>query len=167
MAQKEEVDAEKMLEAVWAEGSLDRIRLPVDPFYIAKVQGIRVFGEPLSGETSGLLRKRSSMDDPEIILNTDEARTRQRFTCAHELGHFNMRTQQRSFDEWNYVDERATLAGAGTDPAEMYANGFAAALLMPRRAVEKLWDGEIAPLAATFGVSPEAMTNRLKNLKLL
>jgi Zn-dependent peptidase ImmA (M78 family) len=116
-----------------------------------------------------MLKKLTRSDDPVIILNSEDPRNRQRFTCAHELGHFNMRSQSGSFDDWNYVDRRDTLAGLGSDPDEIYANKFAAALLMPQRAIKKLWDGdgEVAPLAFTFGVSVEAMSNRLKNLGLL
>jgi Zn-dependent peptidase ImmA (M78 family) len=167
MRRNPELDADRLLETIWAKDDPSQLRLPVDPFYIAKALGIDVYGEALDPEVSGLLRKRSQEDDPEIVLNVDDHRNRQRFTCAHELGHFSMRSQTGSFEKWNYVDRRDVLAGAGTDPDEIYANRFAAALLMPQRAVKKLWDGEVAPLAYKFGVSPEAMSNRLRNLGLL
>lgn len=167
MTRNPEFDADRMLETIWVKDDPSQFRLPVDPFSIAKELGISVYGESLEPDVSGLLRKHSEEDDPEIVLNASDHRNRQRFTCAHELGHFNMRSQKGSFGEWNYVDRRDVLAGAGTDPDEIYANRFAAALLMPQRAVKKLWEGEVAPLAYKFGVSPEAMSNRLKNLGLL
>jgi len=161
-----EFDADRMLETVWTKEDPSQIRLPVDPFYIAKALGIRVYGQPLDSDIGGMLRKQP-YDDPEIILNVEDHRNRQRFTCAHELGHFNRRTQEGNFEEWAFVDRRDTLAGAGTDPDEIYANQFAAALLMPQRVMKKLWEGEVAPLAYTFGVSAEAMRNRLDNLNML
>jgi Zn-dependent peptidase ImmA (M78 family) len=169
MERNPEFDANRILETIWAKDDPSQLRLPVDPFYIAKALGISVYGKPLDPDISGMLIKRSHADDPEMILNLDDHRNRQRFTCAHELGHFNLRSQRGSFEDWEYVDHRGTLAGEGTDPDEMYANAFAATLLMPQRAIKKLWDGdgEVAPLAYTFGVSVEAMSNRLKNLGLL
>ena len=143
------------------------VRLPVDPFAIARNLGINVYVSTLDEDVSGMLVKRAAYDDPEIYLNAGDSRNRQRFTCAHELGHYVKRTASGDANEiWEYVDRRDTLASRGHDPDEIYANQFAANLLMPRDMLTKL-KGErtLAALAALFGVSADAMTFRLDNLR--
>jgi Zn-dependent peptidase ImmA (M78 family) len=164
-----EQDANDLLQKVWTEGSPTHIRLPVDPFSIARKLGINVYiDDSLPPEVSGLLRKRPGFD-PEIVLNGRDSRNRQRFTCAHELGHYYSRVQSGGFDEaWEYVDRRDYLSSQGSDPGERYANRFAAALLMPEAAIKQLGTPtQAASLAYEFGVSAEAMGFRLKNLQLI
>ena len=160
-----ERDAREILTAVWTEGS-DDVRLPVDPFYIAEALGIAVFVVGLDEGVSGMLRKRAGLD-PEIYLQRSDSRNRQRFTCAHELGHYVKRTNAGD-DDWEYIEHRALLASQGSDPDEIYANKFAASLLMPREAVTRLSEqlGTATALAYEFGVSPDAMNYRLANLGL-
>src|SRR3954469_4734973 len=87
-----ENDAWELLEKAWLQDGTSRPHLPVDPFAIARKLGIQVFIDyGLPGEVSGMLRKRSGYQDPEILLNANDSRNRQRFTCAHELGHYNQR----------------------------------------------------------------------------
>ena len=99
-------------------------------------------------------------------MNANDSPNRQRFTCAHELGHFVRRAANPDSYEW--VDLRGPLAAAGQDPEEIYANSFAAALLMPEAEVRRLWkEGERElELAQYFDVSREAMQYRLMNLRL-
>lgn len=62
---------------------------------------------------------------------------------------------------------RDTLSAAGTDPEEIYANAFAANLLMPEYEVRRLRRGKRASdldLALRFGVSREAAKRRLADL---
>ncbi len=113
-----------------------------------------------------MLVKRAGRD-PEIYLQSSDSPNRQRFTCAHELGHYVMRSAAGD-DAWEYVEHRALLAAQGTKPEEIYANKFAAGLLMPRKSIIRCMSetpppGEAA-LAFRFGVSPDAMHFRLKNL---
>ncbi len=68
-------------------------------------------------------------EDPEIYVHASDSLNRQRFTCAHELGHYVKRSAMGD-EEWEYVEHRALLASQGTDPEEVYANKFAAGLLM-------------------------------------
>jgi Zn-dependent peptidase ImmA (M78 family) len=161
-----ERDAQQILETVWLREQ-DEIRLPVDPFAIAKRLGITVYLSMLADGVSGMLVKRAAYDDPEIHLNAGDHRNRQRFTCAHELGHYVKRSATGNPDEiWEYVDRRDTLASQGNDPDEVYANQFAANLLMPRDLVKKLKDElGVAALAYEFGVSADAMKFRLDNLR--
>ncbi len=115
---------------------------------------------------SGALRK-SRGSDPEIYLNQDDSLNRQRFTCAHELGHYVRRTSAGDLD-YDFVDRRDELASVGRDPEEIYANQFAASLLMPEDLVTEEWRNGLAPvrLALKFGVSEDAMNYRLRNLTL-
>jgi Zn-dependent peptidase ImmA (M78 family) len=162
-----ERDAKELLEAVWMEGDSSAIRLPVDPFYIAKRLGIGVYEDPSLGkDISGVLRK-NPFDDPEIVLNSNEHRNRQRFTCAHELGHYTKRSNQRGEGDgaWDYVDHRNFMSSTGKDPEEVYANQFAAALLMPSAAIDRMPFKTVAAMAYEFGVSEDAMNWRLDHLQ--
>jgi Zn-dependent peptidase ImmA (M78 family) len=68
---------------------------------------------------------------------------------------------------WEYVDKRDPLSSEGLEPDEVYANQFAAELLMPRDVVsERAAGSNAAALAIDFGVSGDAMGFRLENLRL-
>lgn len=158
-----EQDADRLLRETWL-GWGGEIPVPVDPIRIADRLGIQVFEAPLEDDVSGLLVKLEGKD-PNIYLNQADSVNRQRFTCAHEIGHY-LRRPQGAFQ---YVDKRDVFASAGTHPEEVYANAFAAALLMPAEHVrafvqEGLKDYE---MAVRFKVSPEAMRYRLSNLALV
>ena len=105
-----------------------------------------------------------------IWVNRGQAKTRQRFTLAHELGHYLL----RHVDEF-YLDLGGDLSpnATGEHPdynwrAERAANEFAANLLMPasmiRRASAETTD--ITVLASRFRVSPAAMGFRLTALRI-
>lgn len=152
-------EAENILAAFWGSD-----RFPVDPIRIAKMMGVDVKEGVLPDEVSaGLLKKPGH--DPVIILEARDSKVRRRFSCAHELGHFVDRFGE---DEYEYVDLRGTLAKAGSDPREIFANRFAACLLMPEDAVRKLDKDRTSvwKMAKHFGVSSEAMGYRLQALNL-
>jgi Zn-dependent peptidase ImmA (M78 family) len=161
-----ENDAREILRTVWAVGPDEsRIPLPVDPFKIAQALGIKAYTAGLDDGVSGMLIKRDGQD-PEIYVHASDSTNRQRFTCAHELGHYVKRSATGD-TSWEYVEHRDLLTSQGRDPEEVYANQFAAGLLMPRTTVEALYE-EMGPtaLAYTFGVSGDAMHYRLVNLGL-
>jgi len=164
-----ERDASELLRKAWIGDGVSRPLLPVDPFAIARELGIQVFVDHrLPAEVSGMLRKRAGYEDPEILLNAGDSRNRQRFTCAHELGHYNQRVKQGLDGAWEYVDKRDPLSSQGLKPEEIYANKFAAELLMPREEIEsRADDPNPASLALDFGVSADAMRFRLDNLGLV
>lgn len=166
-----EDDARSILRAAWAVEDGGAVRLPVDPFSIAQSLGIRAYSANLDGGISGMLVKRPG-EDAEIYVHAVDSANRQRFTCAHELGHYVKRSAQGD-TAWEYVERRDLLTSQGTDPDEIYANQFAAALLMPREALEARFRElenpsltSAAALAVEFGVSVDAMQYRLKNLRL-
>lgn len=155
-------DAERLLETVWSLGA-DQPPTPVDPVYIAQQLGLEVFRTNLGPGVAGLLVKRAG-EDPEIHVNASDSRNRQRFTCAHELGHYIDRAGMDD-ESWEFVDRRDALASTGRSPREVYANGFAANLLMPAALIRRMARShEPAIMAYEFGVSVEAMNNRLNVL---
>lgn len=91
--------------------------------------------------------------------------SRRRFTCAHEIGHYLRRPNQAAAI---FIDERSDLAGLGVDVEEVFANQFAAALVMPATLVrQQVRAGKsVAEMAAYFVTSPPALTRRLRNLRL-
>lgn len=163
-----ERDAQQLLQKAWRKEPSSEVRLPVDPFAIARELGINVYiDRSLPPDVSGMLRKQAGYSDPEILLNASDSRNRQRFTCAHELGHYTQRVKSGKDGVWEYVDKRDPLSSQGLEPDEVYANQFAAELLMPRDVVsERAAGSNAAALAIDFGVSGDAMGFRLENLRL-
>lgn len=142
----------------------DGFEIPVDPFHIARRLGLRVFAAKLDSDVSGMLIKEPGRD-PVIYVNGNDTENRQRFSCAHELGHYILRASSNSDDAFGYIDRRGEEAPRGTNPAEIYANQFAAELLMPQENVRRLAPSmSDASLAVKFNVSVGAMKYRLENL---
>lgn len=108
-----------------------------------------------------------------IGVNSSHHLHRQRFTIAHEIGHFLLHEGDRVFIDRNYnVSLRSSVASLGTDVEEIEANTLASALLVPERFLLKdpdaanvdMEDEEtIRSLARKYRVSPQAMTFRLIN----
>lgn len=106
----------------------------------------------------------SQQDDEWLIrVNKMHSETRQRFTIAHELGHF----VNHKDDEHEFVDT-TFFRGMTSDNLEYTANKFASELLMPEEQVRYLINIEnvrnVAELATKFGVSSAAMLYRVKEL---
>lgn len=138
-------------------------RPPVDVVAVAKECGTRVAGwEAMDEAISGLLVQLD--DGPLIVFNGKRPHGRQRFTVAHELGHFLL-GHSREF----HVDLSSPL-GSEDRPGyhrrqEKAANTFAANLLMPEEWVrEHSSKGTIESVAVRFQVSEIAMGYRLLGL---
>lgn len=154
-------------------------RIPVNVERLAKSIGLSVMREQLAHDISGLLVTNSR--SATVIVNSDHAPTRQRFTIAHEIGHYILGHQFEDgghvhIDRGNYISQRGPRAAQGVDPKEIEANWFAASLLMPedtlRDEVEKLsvaalCDSHVEDLARLFRVSDHAMSVRLAALHFL
>lgn len=67
-----------------------------------------------------------------ILLAPGRSRGRQRFSIAHELGHYHIPTHRRKPTSWCGNDDMIALPGFGKGD-EWEANDFATELLMPRR----------------------------------
>ncbi|MEV4630499.1 ImmA/IrrE family metallo-endopeptidase [Micromonospora sp. NPDC049523] len=107
----------------------------------------------------------SSGDFRLAVVSSGIFATRQRFTLAHEIGHL----LAGDADELT-VDE--DVLGGNTDQ-ERRANAFAAAFLLPERALKaavpsgKLTEPEVAELLGRFGVSRDALAIELHRLRLV
>lgn len=144
------------------------LELPIDPIALAKQMNISVHYSSSLGEgVSGVIVKDETDPYPKIFLAAHEAEVRQKFTCAHEIGHYVQRMKEDDI-KFGFVDSRDDLSSTGMDTSERQANSFAAELLMPAVAVRKFFaDGmRVSKLAREFGVSEQAMTFRLRNLYL-
>ena len=165
MPKQAEKAASDLLEASWRTNG-GKCPLPVDPFEIADRLGLQVIVTWLEPDVSGMLAKRPDQD-PEVYVNASDSENRQRFSCAHEIGHYTARATSSLDDSYGYIDRRGPAASRGNNPDEIYANQFAAALLMPEDKVKRFAGREsTAAMAVKFGVSVEAMKFRLENLSL-
>jgi Zn-dependent peptidase ImmA (M78 family) len=156
-------DAQAMLTWLWTRG-YDHAPLPVDPVTIARRLGIRVVFVDLESDVADVLVKDPGLD-PRIGLNRQDTPSRQRFACAHALGHYTLHKDDP--DSYEYVDEREFL-GPDATGEEVYANEFAAALVIPELDVRLLardFRSEVL-LAWRFDVAREAMHRRLEGLGL-
>jgi Zn-dependent peptidase ImmA (M78 family) len=164
-----------------AEGLVQKLGLrkpPIDVRQVAAALGLRIVQDDLGEGVSGLLVSRD--DSASIAVRRQDANVRQRFTIAHEIGHYYL-GHHRSGREVVHVDQttqviyRNPKASEGLDPLEIQANQFAASLLMPAPLVRERVEGMPRPireaavtdLAREFQVSEQAMTIRLSVLGLV
>lgn len=150
---------------------------PIDPERVAKWLGIKVDRIPFEGDLSGILVRNATQ--VVIGVNKFNAPVRQRFTIAHELGHYALEHRGEMFVDEAVLNKRDGRSSIAIDPQEIEANNFAAALLMPKHLVvselkERLpslgdagRDSLIRAMAAHFKVSEQAMGFRLVNLGLI
>jgi Zn-dependent peptidase ImmA (M78 family) len=137
--------------------------------------GVTVRFEHLEPSVSGMLYRAN--EDAVVAVNSGHAAVRQRFTIAHELGHFKLH-QGRPIIVDHLVRARVNLrdreSSLATSKEEIEANGFAAALLMPAEWIFedveqrlKMKPARMIPdLADRYSVSTQAMELRLINLGL-
>ena len=152
-----QIDAENVRREYW-----DGI-FPVDPIVIARRMGVIPYLSCL-GDTSGLI-VRPANEQAKIYVNRFESKARQRFTYAHEIGHYVERTRNRD-DAYTFRDRRA---GKSDTPHEWYADHFAANLLMPQAVFEELvevYGATCDELVGYFGVSISAVRTRARSLGL-
>lgn len=140
--------------------------IPVDVEKIARHMGVSVHYYPHLGrpedDISGSFRIVNNK--PICEIRNSDASVRQRFTLAHELGHFVLNHGAA------FRDNAANFNSYTTDYREYEANQFAAELLMPENAIDyfvRQSNLTVGQLAAKFNVSGAAMEFRLKNLGYL
>jgi len=140
--------------------------IPVDVHVIAANVGIEVITtESLSksGLSGKIEFRESPRKNPVIYVNAKDAEDRQRFTIAHELGHYFC-----GHDSSCREDTAFNMSPAVGAYEERQANDFAANLLMPKIAIEyfihEKKEFNVENLAALFEVSLSALRFRLINL---
>lgn len=141
--------------------------IPCPVFAMLAQCGIEVRFTALE-ELAGALLTRSSERSAGMLINSDQPSERQRFTAAHEVGHFVLGHPTRIGGFVSYLGRRF-------DPIEVLADQFAADLLMPaellsERARDLPTEGiaeQVYRLSAGFMVSYQAMTTRLVKLGAL
>lgn len=171
------------------EDLLERFHLftpPIDVEKIAEDLKIELQKADL-GDISGLVFREGN----KVIIGVNESHpsTRQRFTIAHELGHFFLHSQNPLFvDKVFAVKLRDHVSSEAVSLEEVEANAFAAELLMPTnmifndiKQISGLFDFDtdnidnetgnldklINELSDRYKVSKQAMTFRLINIGLL
>jgi Zn-dependent peptidase ImmA (M78 family) len=148
--------------------------IPVEDIARSKGIDVRMSEEPDS-DISGFLFLGS--ENPIIGVNRTHHINRQRFTIAHELGHFLLHsatTRDLYLDHSFKVLLRDARSSEGTDTTEREANLFAAEFLMPIDFLRRDLQGSmpidvedetfLRELAQRYQVSQQAMMFRLANL---
>ena len=157
---------ETLLKTVAPSGYLN---LPVDPARVAELLGILPQRLMLDHDVDGLLVKDEAGKPFKAVSNACASPQRQRFTTAHEIGHWVHEYQDVPDDAvLGRVERRDDTSSKGVDPEEIWANRFAVALLMPAAIVRRHW-GEGCTrdeLAEMFGVSRRSMDVRIATLGL-
>jgi Zn-dependent peptidase ImmA (M78 family) len=147
-------------------------RPPVSVEEIAESLGLEVRYAPFDGDLSGALVRRKG--ETYIGVNSSDHPNRQRFTIAHELGHFVLHRGISIHVDKDFMVNRDGDSSQGVDPDEMEANRFAAELLMPTRFIvgdverlRRVSQSALESLARRYRVSPHAMSIRLGNFGIM
>lgn len=149
----------------------DMYKVPVDVIKIANANDIKVYEGKLNKKISGAIRYDKDEDRFAILVNKNNVKTRQRFTIAHELGHYFLHKEFLKSEEI-HVDimyRSAEKSDEEDKKREKEVDYFAGALLMNRTLLKRLYkeNNSIQDLADIFNVSVSAMTVRLDILELL
>ena len=117
--------------------------IPIDPVTLANRSGIAVHNAKFADDKlSGMIAKRG--DNVTLLVNASDPPYRKRFTISHELGHHFLHLME----DGEFIDGEANLFRSSAESqveitadrrAEIQANMFAAALLMPEAQVRQLW----------------------------
>lgn len=136
--------------------------VPLDVDAIALRLGVQIQRVPMEGDLSGRLYRAENSDKWILEVNHSHHMNRQRYTIAHELGHFclHKHLSQR-------FEDQVFFRGAESSKEEWQANDFAGAILIPEsefRDLVRSGMSDIELLAEQFGVSTLALRIRAKNL---
>lgn len=139
----------------------DSTPVPIDKI-IADI-GLPLSYEFLNDNISGYIER--SNGSYRIVVNALHPETRQRFTAAHELGHYIYHRDLLGDgvgDNRAYRTEGTQRDNPNIRPIhERQANSFTANVLMPRHRLGNVTGETTASLASRFNVSQQAMRIRL------
>lgn len=150
-------DAARVLKATF------RLRAPVEPVGIAEELDTKVVEMDLEEDILGMLRIKSG-DETKIYLNMHHGVLRRRLTCALELGHYVRHSPK--VNEFGRIDRRTDRLTSMDDADLIYAEEFAAWLLMPEsefRALAELGVDELE-IALRFQVPRDVVQRKLSDL---
>lgn len=157
---KASVNPLRLAEKYWGD-------IPVPVFRIIDELGLGPERAVLDDNISGWIERRPD-GSYVITVNAAHSAVRQRFTAAHELGHYIYHRDllgAGTGDTRAYRAEGTRLPNGAIRPIhERQANSFAANLLMPLRSINTLKAQgvtSVAGLADRLGVSQDAMRIRL------
>jgi Zn-dependent peptidase ImmA (M78 family) len=157
---------------------IHKLIAPVDVKFLVQQEGIVIREESLEDSVSGMLVIKDNQSV--IVVNINHHPNRQRFTIAHELGHYFLHKNSANvfFDE-SLLFFRDEKSAQGIKFQEIEANTFAAELLMPEQvmrerisqepldALDDVEQSAFGRLATEFQVSCQALTIRLMRLGLI
>lgn len=143
--------------------------VPVKVGAVAEDLGLEVLVSALGPGVSGQISKKG--DSYQVKVNRHEARERQRFTIAHEIGHFLLHRDIIDSTVEGITDNVLYRSGR-PEKIEFEANRIAADILMPMSALNariltlggNVTEAMIELLASEFQVSKAAMEIRLSSL---
>ena len=154
------IDPLKLAERYWGD-------IPVPVFTILEELGLGPDRLLMDAEVSGWIERRAD-GSYRVAINRNHADVRQRFTAAHELGHYIYHRDllgAGTGDTRAYRAENTPFDNRAIRPMhERQANSFAANLLMPRASIVMLQNQgvtDVEELAARLEVSKDAMRIRL------
>lgn len=141
---------------------------PVDIRAIADALGLTIHEVGMPDDISGILVRVAGKCY--IKVNVGHHENRKRFTIAHEIAHYILHADL--FDS-EIVDDKFYRSPQISSMYESQANAYAAELLMPRHLIVSCYDelkksgakSIIPRMAVDFGVSQQAMTIRLDNVR--
>lgn len=138
MNTRRKLEPEKAARELLEAQGIRKAPIPVDK--IAKALGVQIRYSPLDEELSGMIYIKDGI--PIIGVNALHHPNRQRFTIAHELGHYmlhrNVLSNEVHVDKQFKILMRDSKSSAGTDTMEVEANKFAAELLLPEFLIEDI-----------------------------
>lgn len=140
---------------------LGELKAPIDIEKIIEEYGIEVIRGEFEQNESGAIKIVEW--GARIVVNSTEPVVRQRFTLAHELGHYiSYRVQKKTGTIVEYRDGTSSL---GSSEEEVFANRFAASILMPIPIISHMIGktDDLSEIARNLNVSKEALTHRIKN----
>lgn len=145
-------------------------KMPVDVEKIAEKLGLNIEYKPYEGKFSGVLIRHG--DNATIGVNSQHHEHRQRFTIAHEIGHYLFHQGDLIIDKAISVNYRGNDEHVNYQK-EREANFFASELLMPTKLFLKELtkyqidlndEDQIKELATKFQVSQQAFMIRLSQV---
>jgi Zn-dependent peptidase ImmA (M78 family) len=125
---------------------------------LTEIYGFKIVYLDIDSNISALV----DLDDHYIGINKNHHIHRQRFTLAHELGHFCLNHKERKFTEY------VVTPGKERSILETEANEFSAELLIPLTLLKKLSrESNVSELCSYFQVSKEALFYQMMKHKLI